>query len=647
MKAKTIPTRLLILVVGFGIAGSVALSCRQSFAQKEFEFRKQVEPGVVIYGMKNRFSDVGSVTGFDSSPDGRTLAFATAFGIKMFDLETDRVIETIDSDGAHFNHVRYSPDGRLLFAGGIGVNNQSVVRVFDAIINSPVKKIIAEPSSDPEKRFILRAIEVSTDGNYVAMLGVDSIQVWEVDSGDLVYQCRDLDFGGACFTPDEKRIVFPKDGKIEVIDIATGEPQTGTNFPVAGQAASQMSANISRNRLVAAHKNKLGVYLLDDQRIKDDDEALISIALPPGRDVQSATFSDDGQLIAAVTSNDKNATTMIVVDVEEKTTVVEFPIPSPINISARFSSNNRFLFVSGFGISGVKEIEIEEVRQNSETGSESLNQPSGPCNQFAIHPVEETFIAASSGGELCWFDMETGEVSRTLTKSNLATFEFNQSGSDILLVTSLDSESGIESFDFNTGESIRVYSIRQPVRKSQFFSMLRELLSSSDYAEPVEKLNYQLSLASCYSSDKESILQFLIDMGVIWETNNQGVISMTPIEPAVSVVRYETDSETFVQGKSIGLSQLGFTKNDIPRICAINPNGSQVAIGRSNELFLINPESGEVEIEAAVGDEKIIKLGYSSDGRFLAISTRTKQIVIQSDNGRQRFQVDVSFPMFA
>ena len=63
---------------------------------------KQIEPGVKVLGVASRFAEVGQSSSFDSSPDGSQLAFASSSKIKFFDLEENKVTDTIGEKGEHY-----------------------------------------------------------------------------------------------------------------------------------------------------------------------------------------------------------------------------------------------------------------------------------------------------------------------------------------------------------------------------------------------------------------------------------------------------------------------------------------------------------------------------------------------------------------
>ena len=107
------------------------------------DYVKQIEPGVKVFGVASRFAAVGSASAFDSSPDGRNLVFATSSKIKFFDLQENKITDSLGEPNEYYQHVKYSPDGRYVFAGG-QARGKSVVRIFDAIDKSSVGTVTSE-----------------------------------------------------------------------------------------------------------------------------------------------------------------------------------------------------------------------------------------------------------------------------------------------------------------------------------------------------------------------------------------------------------------------------------------------------------------------------------------------------------------------
>ena len=57
--------------------------------------KKKIEPGVWVYGRTHRFAEVGEINSFDTSPDGKTMAFGVSRGVKLFDLEKNKIVDEI------------------------------------------------------------------------------------------------------------------------------------------------------------------------------------------------------------------------------------------------------------------------------------------------------------------------------------------------------------------------------------------------------------------------------------------------------------------------------------------------------------------------------------------------------------------------
>ena len=402
MKKTSDVLRLFAVVsIGIGILGDAISFGQDERSKPDSQIQiQQIESGITVYGKKNRFAAIGSATSFDNSPDGRTLAFASG-NIKLFDLDENRIIETLGETSDFFRHVRYSPDGLLLFAGGMKTDGLAEVRVYDGISHQPVGTAISSklPGSDNLDHFTLQSMIISDDATYIGLFSHSSLQVRERESGVLVYRADGLDYvSGACFTPDEQYILFPKNGRVTVVDLDSGVEQDKDTFAVVGKAAYQISANFSTNTLAVPTGNTVTLHQLD--RINPHP---IEIKLPKNHSADWLSFSDDGKLLAVITRDFQQTTNIIVLDVDSQKIKEIVPVAIGHSINLRFTSDNKTMWLAGSGISGIKEILLGETGDSGDA-----DHPSGPPTQLEIHPSGNALLAATANGEVTSLKLTNG-----------------------------------------------------------------------------------------------------------------------------------------------------------------------------------------------------------------------------------------------
>lgn len=598
-------------------------------------FVSEVEPGVKVFGVASRFAEVGICSSFDSSPDGGQLIFASGSKVKFFDLKENKVTDSIGEDRESYQYVRYSPDGRYVFAGGQG-SGGSVVRVFDAIDKSSVGTItskveVAEKGGDEKAKalnhsshFYLQHLFVSADATYVGMCSHDTLQVREVSSGDLVYHAKGLGYvQGACFSADEKHVIYPKNYQIEVAEIESGKKMKKADFAIVGQQSYGVMSNISSNSLAMAFGSAVSVFPMEGEAREP-----IVINLPSGHYAQSqAAFSDDGKMVVA-NSHVNQKMVLVVLDVEKKKVVKELQIASNSLLNCRFSGDNQALFVSGNGITGVKEVKLSGDAKLSKS-----KHPSGPSTVIAMHPDGKAFLSATQGGEVSWFDMETGDVDRSMQTANLAGIGFNESGANVLLASQWNIQEGVAEYSFKSGKRKKNYSVAAATPSGSVFSQIRRFMRGDEQTSHRQ----QYVLNARYSDDKTKIYSMAMTMEYVFESEGSGMFSQrySSQQQKNSLSLFEFDLETGKRktSKPIETKQFGFSEGEWVSSAAPSPRGDQFAVVRQKKLFLVSTESNKVVSEIELDEQTYIhSVRYSPDGRFLAVRGNGKLIIIDADS---------------
>lgn len=111
------------------------------------------------------------------SPDGQTLAVATAIGVSLYDVKTTREIGRLTgNNGGGVNNVAFSPDGAILASTGVGL-----IELWDVTTRRNIATLVEH---NRRVRYGISAIAFSPDGRTIASGDQEGrIKLWDVESG--------------------------------------------------------------------------------------------------------------------------------------------------------------------------------------------------------------------------------------------------------------------------------------------------------------------------------------------------------------------------------------------------------------------------------------------------------------------------------
>ena len=113
------------------------------------------------------------------SPDGRSVFTGSLYsGIRVWDVHTGELLYTLD-DHSSITSIAFSPDGNT-FASG---SSRLTVRVWDTRTREVLHTLTGRGSSSR-----VRALSFSSDGEILATGGDDTIRLWDVRTGALLWK---------------------------------------------------------------------------------------------------------------------------------------------------------------------------------------------------------------------------------------------------------------------------------------------------------------------------------------------------------------------------------------------------------------------------------------------------------------------------
>jgi RNA polymerase sigma factor (sigma-70 family) len=211
------------------------------------------------------FSEPDGVAAVALSPEGRFLATQTRQSVRLWDLDTGRVVRRLGDEGSSRRNLAFSPDGRLLISGctlwevatGKNVCQVEGVRVGTCSAFAPDGKTVAVGSSDsvvslhdvttgqelspvsaPGNRGHVYAVAFAPDSKTLATTRAGRMQLWEPATGKEIrcFPLPDSQAGVLAFSPDGNLLATEgPNGTVAVCEAATGrELHRLPGHPAAG-----------------------------------------------------------------------------------------------------------------------------------------------------------------------------------------------------------------------------------------------------------------------------------------------------------------------------------------------------------------------------------------------------------------------------
>jgi WD40 repeat protein len=251
-------------------------------------------PKAVFRAGRDRVSRVGL------SPDNRLLAAHCGNSIRVWDIASGKLTQTLRGYRGWVWAMAFSSDGKRLAMAG----DDSSVRLWDVLAGATVTSCRGHTERVDAIAFHPRGTLLVTGSDD------QSARVWDATSGaeKLVYTgnadkphgktgwVHGGQVGGAAFSPDGKRVASAssfgmrnwKDGHVKVWEAATGKEVLGID-----EAADRVTFDPSGHRLATTHWGGLTVWdAATGQRLS-------TFPVREG-DVESMAFTPGGRCIAAV-----------------------------------------------------------------------------------------------------------------------------------------------------------------------------------------------------------------------------------------------------------------------------------------------------------------------------------------------------------
>ncbi|MDJ0674281.1 MAG: NB-ARC domain-containing protein, partial [Calothrix sp. MO_167.B42] len=161
-----------------------------------------LDSGACVYTFHEPGREVWS---FAFSPDSKTLATSGADSIKLWDVWTNECLKTFDESSRQVRRLAFSPDSKTL----VGSTDNQNLKIWDVNTGKCLRSVRTAPTA-------IWAIKFSPDGKTVMSCGTDKIQLWNLANGEpqmTLYEPHHR-IRSLAYSPDKKIVAVGSDDQL-------------------------------------------------------------------------------------------------------------------------------------------------------------------------------------------------------------------------------------------------------------------------------------------------------------------------------------------------------------------------------------------------------------------------------------------------
>ncbi len=227
-------------------------------------------------------------------PDGRLLATGRHGGVALTDAVSGRTVAHFDGLADIARAVAFSPDGKLLAAGGGYAQQGGVVKIWN--VDERREALTIEGHADT-----IQALAFSPDGTMLATASYDKdIKLWDTASGRELRTLRDhIDAVYAlAFTPDGSWLLSGSaDRSVKIWNPATGERLYTLGEPIDG--INSIAVHPSGTRVAAGgYDRTIRVWQLGE-----DGGEMLNVLIAHQSTILRIAYSPDGKKIVTAAAD--------------------------------------------------------------------------------------------------------------------------------------------------------------------------------------------------------------------------------------------------------------------------------------------------------------------------------------------------------
>ncbi len=318
------------------------------------------------------------------SPDGKRIVSAGLDQIvRIWDIETNKVIRKLKGHTDRVNFAAFSPNGKQI----ISASKDNTVRIWDVRLHPEIKHRRLKGHTDR-----VNFTAFSPDGKQIVSASDSTVRIWDVETGKEIRKYTNR-IGYPMFSPDGKWIVSSSyNNTVRIWDVETGEEilklegHTSCVYFVAFSPDGKRVVSASDDRTVRIWDVETG-------------EEILSL-MGHTAYVSSAVFSPDGKRVVSASADN----TVLIWDVETGKEIRRFERHTDQVNSAIFSLDGKFV---------VSASDDRTVRiWNAETGEEihRFEESRAEVKFAALSPDGKLIVSADADFTVRIFDIESGAV---------------------------------------------------------------------------------------------------------------------------------------------------------------------------------------------------------------------------------------------
>jgi len=535
----------------------------------------EVETGRLLRTLTEHTDAVNSVA---YSPDGAYLASGSwDCTVKIWEVETGNCIKTLTEHTSAVNSVAYSSDGRYLASGG---SWDKTIKLWDVASEICIKTFVGHTDS-------VHSVAYSPDGRYLASGSDDStIKIWDVASGECLKTLYGhmSDVNSICYSPDGTYLASgSQDKTIKIWNVASGK----CTKTVEGASYSVKSVSFSPD----------GAYLASGGF--SDGAKLWELSTGECTKIGEGEFvaySPDGRHLAS--SNNKGG--IDIWEIESAKMVKTFGGHTNSVYSVSFAPDGKSL-ATGSSDHLIKIWDASNAKQIKTFKGQSYS-----VSSVAYSPNGKYLASGSLDGTVKIWDVASAECIKTLTghKDNINSVAYSPNGKYLASASGTSykhADTTIKIWDVATGECTKTLEGHTDQVNTVSFSPDGKYLASG--------------------SDDKTVK--------IWDARSgKCVKTLTGDNYSIKSVAYSPDGAYLASGYGFGI-RIWETKtgNCIKTLeghrgtifsIVYSPNGKYLATGSwDNTVKIWNVATGEC-IKTLVGHTGGVKsVCYSPDGAYL------------------------------
>ena len=531
------------------------------------------------------------------SPDGSQILSGSGDGIKLWDIESGRLIRTFTGHSNSVRSVAFSPDGTQLISG----SSDKTIILWD-ITNSHTLKTLSGHSDS------VNSVAFSYDGKLIVSGSSDStIKLWDTITGRLVktFSGHSSAVTSVVFSPNGKQVLSGGDTTVKLWDIATGNLLY--SIDIGGGVSSINSVAFSPD----------GKYTLTGLGLERLILSYASTGQPirrfqdtPG-DVYTVAFSPDSKRVVAACDD----FSINLWDTYTGQKIKTFSGNSVFINSIAFNPDSNQI-LSGSSNGSVNQWDIIAGRKIRD-----LSGHSRLTTSVTFSSDGQQILSGSRGNTIKLWDTNTGIEIKTFSTGWNYSAAFNNDSSQI--ISGLDDYT-IKLWDVESGTEIRSFGN----------SIRRNSIVLTRYDHMLVALRGIISVS--FNFDDSQILSGSYDGTIkLWNTKTGSEIrTFSGHSGPVMSVKFSPDGKQILSGSRDGTIKLwnpttgretrtfSGHSGSINSV-AFSPDGNQILYGSSDRTIKLFDTTSSRIINTFFGHtNEVMSVAFSPDGsRFLSGSS--------------------------